>query len=171
MVAGARRFEILIVCHANTSRSVMAQALLERLLESRGAAARFRVRSGGIAYYARDGALTSLDAKLALREHGIEIPADSVATDLKVNRHLLGAADLIVAMTGEQVSMLRESFPEAAGKEVRTLRELAGRPGDIEDPAGQDESVFAACCAQIKDCLEESLDLLLACSRPGSLDA
>jgi protein-tyrosine phosphatase len=168
MEGASDRFEILIVCHANTSRSVMAQALLQWMLESRGAAERFRVRSGGIAYYARDGALTSLDAKLALREHGIELPPDSVATDLKANRHLLGAADLILAMTGEQIRMLRESFPESYGKEVRTLRELAGRHGDIDDPAGQDESVFAACCAEIRACLEESLEALLA--RP-SVDA
>jgi len=167
-MADTGRFEILIVCHANTSRSVMAQALLQRMLESRGAAQRFHVRSGGIAYYARDGALTSLDARLALREHGIELPADSSATDLKTNRHLLDTADLILAMTDEQLRMLRESFPESAGKELCTLRELAGRPGDIEDPAGQDEAVFAACCSEIRACLEESLEALLA--RP-SVDA
>lgn len=155
-------YQILIVCHANTSRSVMAQALLADMLERRGVAPLFAVRSGGIAFYARDGALTSLDARLALREHGIEIPPDNAAVDLKANRHLLRAADLIIAMTAEQVRMLGDSFPEAAGKDVCTLRQLSGRDGDIDDPAGQDESVFAACCAEIKRSLERALDAIVA---------
>jgi protein-tyrosine-phosphatase len=158
----ARRYEILIICHANTSRSVMAEALLAHMLETSGAGDRFSLRSAGIAYYARDGALASLDAKLALRDHDIELSDDRVATDLKKNRHLLESADLVVAMTDEQIQMLRDGFPEANGKEVRTLRDLAGRPGDIEDPAGQDEAVFSACCDEIKLCLEDAIERLLA---------
>ena len=57
---------ILLVCHANTARSVMVQALLEHMLAARGAA-QVQVRSGGVAHWARDGMIPSLDARLALR--------------------------------------------------------------------------------------------------------
>ena len=43
-----------MVCHANTARSVMAQVLLERMLARHGADGAIRVRSGGIANYARE---------------------------------------------------------------------------------------------------------------------
>jgi protein-tyrosine-phosphatase len=152
---------ILIICHANTSRSAIAEALLRKMLAERGAAHRYRIESGGVAPYARDGALVSLDARLVLRDEGIELPPDSVATDLKRNRHLIDEADLILAMTGEQIRILREGWPEAAGKEMYTLREFAGDSGDIEDPAGRDESVFAACRDEIKACLERALARLI----------
>ena len=84
------------------------------------------MQSGGIAPYARDGALVSLDARLVLRDEGIHLPPDSVATDLKTNRHLIAEADLILAMTDEQIRMLRAAFPEAAGKEIYTLKQFAG---------------------------------------------
>ena len=148
---------ILIICHANTSRSAIAEALLRKMLAERGVAHRYRIESGGVAPYARDGALVSLDARLVLRDEGIELPPDSVATDLKRNRHLIDEADLILAMTREQIRILRDGWPEAAGKEIYTLREFAGDAGDIEDPAGRDESVFAACRDEIKVCLERAL--------------
>ena len=158
IVAPPRR--ILIICHANTSRSVIAEALLKQMLRARALEDRVIVQSGGIAPYARDGALVSLDARLVLRDDGIELPPDSVATDLKNNRQLISEADLILAMTEEQLRMLRAGFPEAAGKDAYTLKAFAGTPGDIEDPAGRDEDVFAACRDEIKACLERAIDKL-----------
>ncbi len=99
----------------------------------------------------------SLDARLVLRDEGIDIPADSVATDLKRNRHLISEADLILAMTDEQIHMLRAGWPEAADKPIYTLKAFAGIEGDIDDPAGRDESVFAACRDEIKACLERAI--------------
>ena len=152
---------ILIICHANTSRSVIAEAMLRRMLEQHGVSHEINVLSGGIAPYARDGALVSLDARLVLRDEGIHIPADSVATDLKRNRHLIEDADLLLTMTEQQSEMLRANFPEAAGKQVYTLRAFAGLDGDIDDPAGQSEEVFAARRDEIKDCLVRSIQRLL----------
>ena len=51
----------------------MAQVLLERMLARHGVDGAIRVRSGGIANYARDGMIASLDARLALREEGIQL--------------------------------------------------------------------------------------------------
>ena len=151
---------ILIICHANTSRSVIARALLEQRLEERAVRPLVRVTSGGVAPFARDGALVSLDARLVLRDDGIDVPSESVATDLKANRHLIRNADLILAMTRTQIDMLRTDFPEAAGKPVFTWKEFAGAAGDIEDPAGQEPRVFAACRDEIKACVDSIVDRL-----------
>ncbi len=153
---------VLIVCHANTSRSIIAEAVLQRLLAEHGLAGTVEVRSGGIAPYARDGSLVSLDARFVLREVGIELPPGAGATDLKRQRHLLEGADVIVVMTDEQRRTLAAGFPEAAGKPVLTVRELAGESGDIADPAMQDEDVFRRCRDDITRCLARGLERLLA---------
>jgi protein-tyrosine-phosphatase len=152
---------ILIICHANTSRSIIAEAVLLRLLASAGVADGYEVRSGGIAPYARDGSLVSLDARFVLRDIGIHIPEGAGATDLKRQRHLVEAAHMILAMTDEQRQMLATHFPEAQGKPVVLLRELAGETGDIADPAMQDEDVFGRCRDEIVRCLEIGLPRLL----------
>ena len=153
---------VLIVCHANTARSVMAQILLERRLAERGVGDDIRVRSGGIASYARDGMLPSLDARIVLREEGIHLTDDGLtSTDLKRHRHLLGEADVILTMTEAQKEMVR-AFAEAGDRPLYTLREFAGDPGDIEDPAMQGERAFRACRDEIKRCLEPAIERLLA---------
>lgn len=152
---------VLIVCHANTSRSVIAEAVLRRLLAARGLAERYCVRSGGIAPFARDGSLPSLDARLVLEDVGLALPPDAAATDLKRHPDLVAGADLILAMTGEQRAML-EAFPVRPACPVVLLRELIGETGDIEDPAMQDQDVFEHCRDEIVRCLEGGLDALLA---------
>jgi len=152
---------VLVVCHANTSRSIIAEKVLQRLLAEHGLAGTVEVRSGGIAPYARDGSLVSLDARFVLREVGIDLPPDAGATDLKRQRHLLAEADIILVMTEEQRRMLG-AFGEAAGKPVLTIRELAGESGDIADPAMQDEDVFRRCRDEITRCLARGLERLLA---------
>jgi protein-tyrosine phosphatase len=153
---------ILVVCHANTARSVMAHVLLERLLAERNHGIRVLVRSGGIASYARDGMIPSHDARLVLRDEGIHLAEDAMtSTDLKRHRDLVAAADLIVTMTRQQKDMV-EALAEAQGRPIFTLRELAGEDGDIDDPAMQGEDVFRACRDEIKLCLGRALDRLLA---------
>jgi len=152
---------VLMVCHANTARSVMAHVLLERMLARHGVDGAIRVRSGGIANYARDGMIASLDARLALREEGIHLAEDDFAsTDLKRHRDLLAEADVILTMTARQKQML-DAFDEARGRPVFTLREFVGEDGDIDDPATQGEDVFRACRDEIQRCLEKSVPRLL----------
>lgn len=156
-------FYILIVCHANTSRSIMAHALLRKMLAERDVD-HIRVRSGGVAIYARDNMIPSLDARLVLREHGIHLPDNELSSiDLKRHRHLIEQADLILAMTQEQKQML-DAYPEAEGKRVFTLKEFAGEEGDIDDPAMQGEEVFRARMLEIHRCLEKSFEDLLRLS-------
>lgn len=152
---------VLIVCHANTSRSIIAEAVLLRLLHERGLEERCRVSSGGIAPYARDGSLPSLDARFVLEDVGLGLPPGAAATDLKRHPEIFEQADVILAMTEEQRGMLG-GFPVAAGCPVLLLRELIGETGDIDDPAMQDQDVFQFCRDEIVRCLEGGLDGLLA---------
>jgi protein-tyrosine-phosphatase len=152
---------VLFVCHANTARSVIAHVLLERMLDERGVGHAVRIRSGGIGNYARDGMLPSLDARIVLREDGIELGEDGlVSTDLRRHRHLMAEADLILTMTAAQKELVG-IYAEAGGRPLFTLKEFAGEEGDIGDPATQGEHVFRACRDEIKRCLDRALDRLL----------
>jgi len=141
---------ILLICAANTARSVMAERLLIRELAARGAESLIEVRSAGIAAYARDGALVSLDTRMALREDAIAIDDEATSTDLKRHPELIDNADLVLAMTAAQMTDLKARFPAALTRTVMTLREFAGESGDIEDPVEQGHHAFADCRDEIK---------------------
>ncbi|MCX8073074.1 MAG: hypothetical protein N3C12_11570 [Candidatus Binatia bacterium] len=145
---------VLLVCHANTCRSVIAAELLKAKLRETGLDRAWEVLSGGIAPYARDGALVSLDARLVLREEGIELPKDAVSTDLKRHRDYIERADLILAMTTAQLQMLHTHFPESHGKPAFTWKAFAGLEGDIEDPFDRGADAYHQCRDEIKACLE-----------------
>jgi protein-tyrosine phosphatase len=161
-VEGAERVAImgvLLVCHANTCRSVMAHVLLERMLAERGRDD-LPVRSAGVARFARDGMLASLDARIVLREVGIHLAEDAfTSTDLRSHLDLLQGARVVVTMTTEQKTVV--AALDGGGRPVLTLRELAGEEGDIGDPVGQGEDVYRACRDEIRRCLDKGLDRLL----------
>lgn len=153
---------VLIVCHGNTCRSVMAQVLLERMLAERGAAESIRVRSGGVGGNARDGMIPSLDARIVLREAGIDLAEDAItSTDLRRHRELVTGADLILTMTAEQKTLL-DGVADPGRPRVFTLAEFAGDHGDIRDPMGQSEERYRATRDEIRRHLERSIDRLLA---------
>ena len=152
---------VLLVCHANTCRSVMAHVLLEKMLAEREAHGRVLVRSGGIANHARDGMIPSLDARIVLREDGIHLAEDAMtSTDLRRHRDLIAEAHLILTMTTQQKEMLG-AYEEARGRPVFTLKEFASEEGDINDPFDQGEDRYRVCRDEIKRCLEKGVDRLL----------
>jgi len=156
------RKRVLVVCHANTARSVMAQKLIERMLAERGLQDRVHVSSAGVWTYARDGMIPSLDARLALKEVGIELAEDGIAsTALREHPELLADVHLVVTMTAEQTALVR-ALTNGRVVDVVTLAELAGERGDIADPAGQGEEAFRAARDEIMRCLALGFDRLIA---------
>jgi protein-tyrosine-phosphatase len=151
---------VLIVCHANTARSVMAHVLLERMLAARGA--RVRVRSAGIAAWARDGMLPSLDARIVLRDEGIMLAEGALtSTDLRRHPELLREASVVLTMTAEQREVVR-AMTDRNGAPVYTLAEFAGVDADIADPATRGEEAFRVALAEIKRYLSVSIERLAA---------
>jgi protein-tyrosine-phosphatase len=157
-----RSRSVLIICAANTARSVIAEHLLRRELDARGVDGAVVVRSAGIAPYARDGALVSLDTRMTLRAVGIELGEEATSTDLKRHPELLATSDLVIAMTEQQARDLLERFAEAVGRPVFTLRSFTGEAGDIEDPFEQGHEVFDACREEIMRLIPKVADRLLA---------
>jgi protein-tyrosine-phosphatase len=152
---------VLLICAANTARSVMAEHLMVRELRSRGLGKQVRVRSAGIAPYARDGALVSLDTRMTLREIGIEIGDEATSIDLKRHPELLEGADLVIAMTDQQARDLAERFPIDKSLPVHTLRSFAGEAGDIADPFEQGDLVFSECRREIERLMPRVVDRLV----------
>ena len=140
----------------------MAEHILRRELHTRGAGDHVEIRSAGIAPFARDGALVSLDTRMTLRSIGIDIGEEAASTDLKRHPELLEAADVVIAMTIAQERDLLERFPAASGREVFTLREFAGESGDIDDPFEQGHEVFDLCRDEIARLIPRVADRLLA---------
>lgn len=153
---------VLLICAANTARSVMAEHIILRALEQRGLASQIRVRSAGIAPYARDGALVSLDTRMVLRDIGIYLADDATSTDLKRHPELLDEADLVIAMTEQQARDLRNRFTVRESLEVHTLRSFAGEAGDIDDPFEKGDLVFAQCREEITRLVPRVIDRLFA---------
>jgi protein-tyrosine-phosphatase len=155
------RKRLLVVCHANTARSVMAHKLIERMLAERGLEDRVEVSSAGVWIHARDGMIPSLDARLALREIGIELAENGLAsTALRDHPEILARADLVVTMTVEQRTLVH-ALANGHAVDVVTLPELAGESGDIADPAGQGEVAFRAARDAIVRCLAAGFDRLV----------
>ena len=158
---GPRFRSVLIICAANTARSVMAEHMLRRELRERGIESHVQVRSAGIAPYARDGALVSLDTRLALRDDNIDLGEEATSTDLKHHPELLEQADVVIAMTEQQKLDLLKLFPGAHGKPVHTLREFADEVGDIEDPYEQGDEKFTEVRVEIKRLIPAAADRIL----------
>ena len=141
----------------------MAEHILRRELRNRGIGEHHvRIVSAGIAPYARDGALVSLDTRLVLRDVGIDIGEEATSTDLKRHPELLDEAELVIAMTETQARDLLERFPGAAGRAVHTLKSVAGESGDIDDPYEKGDLVFAECRDEIKRLIPGLIDRILS---------
>ncbi|HUY18741.1 MAG TPA: hypothetical protein VMV15_05900 [Candidatus Binataceae bacterium] len=157
----ARFRSVLLICAANTARSVMAEHLLMRELRARGAGDRVAVRSAGIAAYARDGALVSLDTRMVLRGEGFAVDDELTSTDLKRHPEMLEQADLVLAMTAAQADELRTRFAHVSLPALDTLKSFAGESGDIADPVEQGHEAFSSCCDEIKRLVPRVADRLL----------
>jgi protein-tyrosine phosphatase len=116
------RFEVLVVCTANVSRSPLAAALLRHHLRERfgETAATIRVTSAGTD--ARDGDPTDRAVAEVLRRLRRPVPADGAARRLDAQH--VASADLVLTMTRAQRASVIGVVPPAQ-RRVFTVLELA----------------------------------------------
>ena len=146
--------KILIVCSVNTARSPMSQGILNDFFARNNM--NVKVYSGGISSNARDGMLISLDAKLVMKEIGIELSDDSVSIDLKRRPELIQQADLILTLTEKHKKEIYDRF-KLENKAIFTLREFAGENGDIDDPSMKGFEGFRKARNEIEHCVIEGM--------------
>jgi protein-tyrosine-phosphatase len=151
---------ILFICDANTCRSPMSEAMLKKMLaDLKGATGEFKITSAGISPNARDGSDITFDARWLLKEDGIQVE-DFRSRDLKRHKELLEEADLVLTMSQEQKKRVHQ-LAEADGKAIFTLKEFVGEEGDIADPFGRGEEIYAQCRDEIKRCLYKLIPRLI----------
>lgn len=149
---------ILVVCSVNTARSPMVVGFLKHYLSRYNLD--IKVMSGGISSNARDGMLISLDARLVMKEIGINLPEDSLSMDLKKHPKFIYDSDLILTLTERHKEEIRK-FVKSNKKVILTLKEFAGDSGDIADPSMKEINGFRSAREEIKECIIKGLEKYL----------
>lgn len=128
--------KILFVCTANICRSPMAAGIFDALAGDM----RLDLRSESAGVAALVGEPAAPHAVRAVDEMGIDIRGHRAR---QVDRAMVQAADLVLAMTSQHAQTLQRNFPEFR-KKIQTLPECS--TGDtvagIADPYGYGFSVY-----------------------------
>jgi protein-tyrosine-phosphatase len=132
---------LLFVCSGNTCRSPLAAELARAVAADH--ALDVVVASAGIS--AVDGAPASGHAQAVAAALGGSLTDHR---SMPVSGGLLGAADLVLTMTGEHRDRLLAEWP-ALSDRILTLGEAAGFDQDVADPFGGDFENYERTAAEI----------------------
>ncbi len=133
---------ILFVCTANTCRSPMAAAIMEKIAIENDIDV--LIESAGI--FAGIGERASDEAIAALDEMGIDL---TYHRSKPVSEDLVKKSDLILTMTEGHKKILEGLSP----KKVYSVMEYIGLKGDIADPYGGDIEEYRETAKEIYDAL------------------
>jgi len=135
---------VLFVCSGNTCRSPLAAALTRKMMAD-GGNSLWTVKSAGLAVFA--AAPASAAAAAVAAEYGLTL---SEHCSRRLTSEMLADADLVLVMTASHKVQVLQKSPQSAGK-VHTLKEYAGRVGDVEDPFGGGLSAYRAMARELAD--------------------
>lgn len=140
-------FEVLLVCHGNTCRSPMGEALLRKL--AAGKVGSIHASSAGLRTH--DGRPPAGNAAAVMKERNIDI---SQHRTRQISKNMVDSADLILTMDSFQRNFLVRNCPDAADK-IHLLRK-DGR--DIADPVGREIDVYRDTATEIEENLKPWVD-------------
>ncbi|HEV7488360.1 MAG TPA: hypothetical protein VGQ65_22010 [Thermoanaerobaculia bacterium] len=146
---------ILFVCSGNTCRSPMAAAIANAEIALRTGVPIERVRLGRLRAESagltpRTGSPITPESNRAL--HGLTIPASHHIARPITPEHV-AVADSIYCMTESQRQMLVQQFPGASAK-----AHCLDPAGDIPDPIGHGDEVYAEVARRLKDLVRMRFD-------------
>lgn len=146
----AAQFVVLIICTGNTCRSPMAEAMMKKLFADRFGKAKaiekVYVASAGLNAF--PGGPASVEAQEAMSSRGLSLLDHQSRL---VTAHDLMTADLILTMTRSHRNGILDQFPELESK----IHLLNSNSGDVSDPFGGSQSVYANCADQIDSYLQQ----------------
>lgn len=154
--AAAAQKTILFVCTGNSCRSVMAQAMMRKVLTERGTG-HIEVLSAGT--MSMQGIEASALAQAVLRTEGIDV---SGHRSQKITKEMLTRSDMIVVMEKVHEQAVLELAPQVKNR-LFLLKEFAKINGDnldLSDPIGQGLEFYQATLAIIKEALYKIADIL-----------
>jgi len=146
---------ILFICTGNLCRSPMAAGLLRKRLAEAGLDSRHHVASAGT--WGLDGQPATENAVAVMGERGIDISDHTAQT---VRAAQVAEADLILVMSREHETMMRNAWPQYSWK-VHLLSEMVGKRKDVKDPYGRPIEEYRACADIISLYIDQGLDRIL----------
>lgn len=146
--------KILFVCTGNTCRSVIAQALFQKVKDKLAPDLDYRAYSAGIA--AIEGVSPTRESIFCIAKYGLDITTHQAR---QVEERMVKDSSLILTMTQEQQFFLKKQFPWATHK-IFLLRPFCRQGNhitnkEIEDPYGKKLSVYERVCEQLEQDIRE----------------
>ncbi len=141
--------KVLFVCTGNTCRSPMAEAIFNTLSDDKIAISR------GTNVFAPQS--INPKSKNALLKYGISLN-EHISRQLSVDD--IKASDLVLTMTGSQMLILKNAFPEYKSRIYTLKGKSYGMESDVEDPFGGDQEAYNLCCDELYKSIERLLCLI-----------